>query len=176
MAFKFYKFLLFSVFMNLFISCKDCTPIEVKYVEKEPYIGYEEEPNTLTYKIKGQMYYKRISGTLLFGNHPKLEAYCEVTNTSDYGGNFHFYANLTSSDNEVLLTSDKYIEAGRTVTMRAIEEIPHKSFQDVNVSEWGVDAPTIQIKKEVTLYRDVVKEKKCNPCEEDCKKYDYSIK
>lgn len=168
-----YLFCWFFLSCSLFVllsSCKDCTPITVQYKEQEPYIGYEDETVTLKYSTREDgLFYKRTAGALLFGTLPKIELSCEVTNTSEHGGVFHFSAVLTSGDNEALLSADKFIEAGRTATIVAVEEVPHKSFiEDEEVKRWSIEAPTIKVKKEVTLYREVIKEKKCNPCEEDC--------
>lgn len=168
-----YRFFLSCSLLLILSSCKDCTPITVQYKEQVPYTGYEYESVTLKYSMREDyLFFDRTPGKMFFGIFPKIQVSCEVTNTSEYNGYFHFTAVMTSGESEILLSADKFIDAGRTTTITAETEVPHKTFfEDTEVKRWSIEAPTIRVKKEIILFRETTKEKKCNPCVEDCTVY-----
>lgn len=104
----------------------------------------------LTYLIKdNKLFYDRVSGSTLLGENPKLKVFTTVTNTSDYGGVFKFYAKLSSQGNIVEFSEEQFIASGQTVTFSQTKEINHYSFQaNVEVDSWGIIAPikTINLK------------------------------
>lgn len=168
------KYLLYTslaaslIFLN---ACQDCTPITVSYAEEEPYIDIEEVKVRLTYDIQNdKVYCERHPGAALFGTKPRLSARCFVTNTSEYDGHFRLYCTLRSGDNqEILLSKEQFIEAGRSSYISAEEEIMHYTFENVEIADSGIEPPTIKIKNEVKKVRTVTKYRQCNPCEEECK-------
>ncbi len=141
----------------------------VDYTEREPYTDYETTEETLTYNIvNDNMAYERIAGATLLGTKPKIRIKCDVENTGSQSGFFRLYAKVSAADGELYISNDTEIEPGRTKTIYATEEIPHYSFQDFTIDEWKVTAPTVSIKKEVFKYREVMKQRPCKTCEEDC--------
>jgi hypothetical protein len=112
--------------------------------------GPKTQDVNLTYLIKdNKLFYDRIPGSTLFNENPKLKVSTTVTNTSDYGGVFKFYAKLTSQGNVIEFSEEQFIESGKTVTFSQTKEINHYSFQaNVEVENWGIIAPikTIFIK------------------------------
>ena len=159
--------IIFAIFMQ---SCQNCDLVDVPYTEEEPYTVIEKTDVTLNYNIENnKMYYLRHEGAILFGDNPTMDAYTTVTNTSEYGGTFEFYAYLTSQGDKIEFRTEKYISSGSTETISITKELNPYSFKaNVEVANWGVNAPTISVDKEVTKYRTVTKYRKCNPCEEDC--------
>jgi hypothetical protein len=112
--------------------------------------GPQTQNITLTYLVKdNNLYYNRITGAILLGENPKLRVYTTVTNTSDYGGVFKFYAKLSSQGNSIEFQNEKYIGSGSTVTFSEEKEINPYSFEtNVKVDSWGIIAPikTVQLR------------------------------
>ena len=104
----------------------------------------------LTYLIKdNNLFYDRESGSTFLGENPKLKVSTTVTNTSDYGGVFKFYAKLSSQGSIVEFNEEQFIASGQTVTFSQTKVINHYSFQtNVVVDNWGIIAPikTINLK------------------------------
>ncbi|NVO09601.1 MAG: hypothetical protein HXX16_06545 [Bacteroidales bacterium] len=98
----------------------------------------------LTYLIKdNKLFYDRESGATLLGVNPKLKVYTTITNTSDYGGVFKFYAKLSSQGNTVEFSEEQFIASGQAVTFSQVKDINPYSFQtNVQVDDWGIIAPT----------------------------------
>jgi len=152
-------FLFIGVFLSIeFIqSCQNCDLVDVPYTEQEAYIEMETQDIKLTYSIEDDnVYYSRIDGTILFGDNPQLKVHCIVTNTSENGGEFEFYATLSSQGDKVDFSQKRYIGAGDTYDFEITKEINSYTFQaNVEVDDWGIIAPTVSVEKEVTKYRDV---------------------
>ena len=136
-----------------FLSCGSSTP----RTREEQYTEIEKQEITLTYLVNNQnVYYQRTDGVLLFNENPKMKVYCSVTNTSDYGGVFKFYAKLTSQGNVIDFENEQYIGAGLTVELSEEKEINPYSFEtNVEVGDWGIIAPTKTVDVEVIKYRTV---------------------
>ena len=99
---------------------------------------------TLSYLIKDNtMHYDREDGSTFLGVYPKFTVSTTITNTSDYGGVFGFYAKVSSQGNVVEFNQEQFIPSGQTVTFTQTKEIEHYSFQkNVNIDSWGIIAPT----------------------------------
>jgi hypothetical protein len=140
-------------------ACSSEKRREEKRTRTESYIDYEKEQVTLTYIVKdSHMYYHRTDGNPIpmFEKLPRLKAYCTLTNTSDYGGTFKFYATLSSLGNTISFETQEYIAAGSTVLISQEKEINHHSFKSsVQVDSWGIIPDTKEIIKEVVKYRTV---------------------
>jgi len=112
--------------------------------------GPKTQSVTLSYLIKdNNMHYQRIAGVVLLGENPKMKVYATVTNTSDYGGVFKFYAKLSSQGNTIEFNNEQYIASGSTIEFSEEKEINPYSFEtNVKVVDWGIIAPTktIQLK------------------------------
>ena len=120
---------------------------------EEAYTVTEETEIRLTY-INESLYYSRTPG-FIFDN-PTMEVYCDVTNTSDYGGVFTLYCTLTSQGSEVYFEDEAYISSGETVRLSEIKDINAYSFEtNVKADSWGILAPTKTVQSEVTEYRTV---------------------
>lgn len=106
--------------------------------------GPKTQDVTLSYLIKdNKMYYDREDGSTLFDVYPKFTVYTTITNTSDYGGVFGFYAVVSSQGNVIEFNQEQYIASGQTVTFSQAKEIEHYSFQkNINIDSWGIVAPT----------------------------------
>ncbi len=124
---------------------------------QEAYTVIEKQEVTLTYLVDdNNLEYDRIDGMILLDELPRLKVYCTVTNTSDYGGNFVFYATLSSQGNQIEFRDEEYIGSGEKVTFSQEKEINHYSFEsNVKVVDWGIIAPTKTVDVEVTKYRTV---------------------
>lgn len=111
--------------------------------------GPKTQDIQLSYLVKeNKMSYQRIPGAKLLGQKPRLKASVVVTNTSDYGGVFKFYATMTSQGNSITLQNEEYIAAGATIELSDDVEINHYSFDaDVEIPNWGISAPV----KTITL-------------------------
>lgn len=120
---------------------------------QEQYMVVEKKEITLTYLISDNtMHYHRTSGAILWGENPKMEVNCVVTNTSDYSGVFKFYAELTSQGDVLNFQDEQYIGAGSTVELSEEKEINPYSFEaNVKVVDWGIIAPKKII--DVTVYK-----------------------
>ena len=82
------------------------------------------------------MYYNRTNGATLLSENPKLKVYCTVTNTSDYGGVFKFYATLSSQGNKVNFEDEQFLASSATATFSEEKEINPYSFEtNVSVDE-----------------------------------------
>jgi len=106
--------------------------------------GPKTQDITLSYLVKDDvMHYQRIGGAILIGVNPKMQVSVTITNTSDYGGVFKFYAKLSSQGNSIEFNEEKYIKSGETVTLTQEKEINPYSFEsNVNVDSWEIIAPT----------------------------------
>ncbi len=126
---KLLKYSLVIIFMTFLFSCD---ALERK------------EEITLTYLIKNNdLVYTREPGLSLLNEFPKLKVETTVTNTSEYGGVFKFYATLSSQGNVINFSEEQYISSGQTVTFIQSKEIDHYSFQaNVIVDNWGITPPT----------------------------------
>jgi hypothetical protein len=124
---------------------------------EEQYTEIEKQEITLTYLVNNnKIYSHRTEGAILFGDNPKMKVYCNVTNTSDYGGVFKLYAKLTSQGNEINFQDEQYVGAGSTVEFSEEKEINPFSFQtNVEFGDWGIIAPTKSINVTVIKYRTV---------------------
>jgi len=92
----------------------------------------------------------------LFGTNPKLKVFCDVTNTSEHDGVFKFHATLSSQGNTVDFATEKFIKSGESTRLFQEKEINPFSFEtNVQVDDWGINAPTITETKEVIKYRTV---------------------
>jgi hypothetical protein len=112
--------------------------------------GPKTQDITLSYLIEdNNMHYERISGAVLLGENPQMKVYAKVTNTSDYGGVFKFYAKLSSLGNTIEFNKEQYIGSGETVEFKEVNDINPYSFEtNVEVVDWGIIPPTktIQLK------------------------------
>ncbi len=123
-------YLILIVLIGIFQACVNSTPKNHEII--------------LTYLVKNKsMYYNRTNGATLLSENPKLKVYCTVTNTSDYGGVFKFYATLSSQGNKVNFEDEQFLASGATATFSEEKEINPYSFEtNVSVDEWGIIAPT----------------------------------
>lgn len=163
---KFYYIICFLLYF--FISCKDCKTISVPYIVQEPYEVKEKRSIMLSFDNE-KVFYKRIPGATLFGDNPKLIAECRVENTSDYNGEFQLYVIFESQGNKIKLLKSKYIRAHSIENINGEIEINPYTFKaNLKVSEWGIIQPTVIVEETVTKYKDVVKYRICNSCDEGC--------
>lgn len=109
-----------------------------------------KEEITLTYLIKNNdLLYTRVPGLSLLNQFPKLKVETTVTNTSEYGGVFKFYATISSQGNSMKFSEEQFIAAGQKVTFLQEKEIDHHSFQaDLKVDDWGIIAPIVVLSNE----------------------------
>jgi hypothetical protein len=115
------------------------------------------------------MHYNREEGAVLLRDNPKLTMSCEVTNKSEEGGYFEFYANFASQGDMVSISQKEYISGGTTITINAEKEINPFSFKaNLEVTDWGIKAPTVTTEKQVTKYRTITKYRPYNTCSESC--------
>lgn len=154
----------------IFYSCKNYDPITVQYTESEPYTDYEEMEVKLTYNMTDSyLKWRRTPGAVFTGRTPALTVSCNIENTSDYDGEFNLFAKVNSSAGEETVVSGSiYIKAHSFGTLSANTSIGHYTFEDANISDYTITPQTKTIRNEITRYRDVVKTRPCNPCEEDC--------
>jgi hypothetical protein len=146
-------FILILLHVFFFHSCGNSKP----KTREEQYTEIEEQVITLTYLVNNnKIYCHRTDGAILFGDNPKMKVYCNVTNTSEYGGVFKLYAKLTSQGNEINFQNEKYLGAGSTVELSEEQEINPYSFQtNVEFGDWGIIAPTKTVYVTVIKYRTV---------------------
>ena len=150
------QFFLCACALLFFFSCdgagkKACTKME-------SYEVTETQTITLTYLVENnKMYYNRVAGSTLFGDLPKLEAYCMVTNTGEKGGVFEFVADMESQGQVLHFKASKYISVGETAKIAEVKTINHYSFAEetIEVTSWNINAPTVEIDKVVVKTREV---------------------
>lgn len=99
---------------------------------------------TLTYLVKdNKLQYNREDGSTFLGVNPKFTVFATVTNTSDYGGVFKLYAEVSSQGDKISFSQEQFIASGETVTISQTKEINHYSFQaNLSFDNWGIVAPT----------------------------------
>lgn len=142
-------FILLTIIIGFF-SCDN------RKARQEAYTVIEDKTITLSYSAGDGLYYRREAGILLLGANPKLEVYCYVTNTSDYGGLFKFNATLSSQGQTLYFKAEEYIGSGNRVMLSQKKEINPFSFEtNVNVDDWNIIPPNKTIQVSVTKYRTV---------------------
>ena len=162
-----YYIILYVFLIALYSSCNDCHEIDVPYTEEEPYNAIEETDIQLTYTI-GENKYRRVPGLLI--DNPYLEAWTEITNTGDKGGEFTVTNKFkTTLDDEINFEDTKYIGSGSTEKFYFKKELD--MYVQVKSIGYNVSAPYVKVSKEVTKTRTITKYRKCNTCEEDCGEY-----
>jgi plastocyanin len=119
-----------------------------------PYTEIEKENITLDYN-KETAFYKRESGIPGFVM-PKMNVYCNLTNTTRHDGNFTVNFIIKSQGSNLTFEVTKYVKAGDTVYFSDTKEINHYSFENGVELTVTVVAPTIEVEKEVTKYREEV--------------------
>lgn len=144
---------LILLLVSSFVFLQSCA----KRTRQEPYTEIEKTQITLTYYVpENKMYHQRQGGAVLFGTNPRLKVFCDVTNTSEHDGVFKFHATLSSQGNTVEFATEKFIKSGESARISQEKEINPFSFEtNVQVDDWGINAPTITETKEVIKYRTV---------------------
>lgn len=134
--FNFWTFILSLIVSSTLIQACDSRP--------------KTQDITLTYLIKDNtLYYNRVDGSTFIGIHPRLEVSTTITNTSDYGGVFKFFAKISSQGNVIEFNDEQFIASGQTITFSQTKDIEHFSFQkNIQIDSWGIIAPikTIPLK------------------------------
>ena len=164
---------LFMISLNfsiLFESCQNCDPVTIEYTESESYIDYEEQEVTLTYNLTDQyLKWQRNPGSVLTGRTPSITVSCNIENTSDYDGEFNLFAKVGSFvGEETIVNGSTFVKAHSFGTITANTSIGHYTFEDVEIGDYQITPQTIKVQNEITKYRDVLKTRPCNPCEDDC--------
>ena len=126
---KFIKYLHILTFLTFLFSCDALN---------------RKEEVTLTYLIKdNDLLYTREPGLSLLKEFPRIKVETTVTNTSEHGGVFKFYATISSQGDVLSFSEEQYIASGQTITFSQTKEVDHYSFQaNIKVDNWGITPPT----------------------------------
>ncbi len=164
------QFIILTIGICCFYGCKNCEQKVVAYTEEEPYKDFEYEQITLEYSVENnKLYYERKEGAIILGENPKFNVNCKVINKGEQGGEFELYATITSQGDKIEINEKKFIPAQSVGEFVIQKEINPFSFKaDVNIEDWGIKPPTLDVKKEVTKYKTITKYKPCNTCEGNC--------
>lgn len=123
-----------------------------KHIRKVPYTESELVNETLSH-ADGLGEWNRIDGFPGF-SMPRLKASAFVTNTSTHDGTFSVLFHFSSQGDEFSFEGQEFIRAGERKRISAVHDINHFTFQTNVQLTIEVVAPTIQVEKIVTKYRD----------------------
>ena len=170
----YYGFFFFILLLN---SCKeDCKNIQVPYSVNVPFtestlklIKLSLKTSTLTFDRKRGVEYL---------NKPRLTAEIMVTNTSNYDGSFLLSVTWECLGQEITGINSAFIQAGSSKRISISQEIDDYSFprSQLTVKEYEVVPPTVQINDVQTKFREEIRYKICNTCDQECMNLNVKLK
>jgi len=103
-------------------------------------------------------------------NKPRLTANIMVTNTSNYDGSFMLSVTWECLGQEITGINSAFIQAGSSKKISISQEIDDHSFPEsqMTVKEYEVVPPTVQINEVQIKFREEIRYKICNTCDQEC--------
>ncbi len=167
----------FFFFILLLNSCKeDCKNIQVPYTVNVPFT--ESTLKLLKLSLKTSTLTSKREGGWEYLNKPRLTANIMVTNTSNYDGSFMFSVTWECLGQEITGINSAFIQAGSSKKISISQEIDDHSFPEIQmtVKEYEVVPPTVQINDVQTKFREEIRYKICNTCDQECMNLNVKLK
>ena len=137
-----------SIYLLLLIlSITSC-----KHIRKTPYAETEIQKETLSFTQETGYWHRKDGFPGM--SFPKLVAYGYLTNTSTHDGTFNMHFLFSSQGDQLDVVATEYVKAGERKLVSIEREINHFTFQTNVDMKTSVDAPTIDVEKIVTKYRE----------------------
>ncbi|NOT37874.1 MAG: hypothetical protein HOP11_10895 [Saprospiraceae bacterium] len=172
------NYFILILIISMLQSCKDdCKNIQVPYAVKVPFTESILKNVSLNYKTSTLIDDRfpgipppELSSLLRFvERRPILFASITVSNISKHDGNFGFSVTWECIDQEIIGLSSAFIPAGMSKQIKIHQEIDHYDCKDqFSVKKFEIIAPTVQITEVSTKYREEIRYRLCNSCDEAC--------
>ena len=134
-------------FLLLILSVTSC-----KHVRKIPYTQTEIQKETLSF-TQETAYWQRKDG-FPGVSFPKLVGYGYMTNTSTHDGTFKMHFVFSSQGAQLDVVTTEYVKAGERKLLSVVHDINHYTFQTNVAMKTRVEAPTLDVEKVMTKYRE----------------------
>ena len=123
-----------------------------KHTRKVPYTETEIQKEKLSF-TQETGYWQRKDG-FPGVSFPKLVGYGFMTNTSTHDGTFKMHFVFSSQGDQLDVVATEYVKAGERKQIIMEKEINHYTFQTNVTMKTIVEAPTLDVEKVVTKYRE----------------------
>lgn len=109
----------------------------------------ETEPKTkniqLSYELENNRLYANRDDAFLW-EEPKINIFCNLTNTSEYNGTYSITVNIVSEKAErKKIIIERYIKAGNSIEIKHSENVKRGTFQKINIENFDISPQWITI-------------------------------